>query len=1046
MADVSVEFGAVDTGLQNNLKAIQNELAALENTVKTADLSTGELKKTFRDIAAAKAMEERLKALGDESSGAATKLKDLEDQMRRAEAITKANRTALEIYSETVDELQKHLDAGLISQKTYAAAIEKAEAALKAATPQTEEARLANEALEASLKQAEHETRALAEEQKKAEAITKATRTATEIYNQEIEALQNHLSAGRISMETFERAVAKADAQLAAANPQVKDLGNQVETAGDKTKTLGGIFDAEFQKIAGAFTVGNLAAQGFQKVVDLAFDAARQVVQGFADALDLGGRLNELSSRTGETAGNLLVLETAFKNSGLEAAQVGAAINKLQNFMQDAANGGDKQRAAMDGLGISMADLAGKTPTEQMQIFADKIASIEDPTQRAATASEVFGDKLGGKLLPLFSDFSGNLDDARDKVGSLEEVMDENAATFDAAAETIEAVKGKMAAFAAGVLGETIPALQDLGKSMEQVDAAGLGTSVGEFLSPRLEKLGFVVLGLVEEFKGLVDILQEVSGEGTFLGQVVDRILELNTAMQNTINFISPMDDLFNILEQKGRAAAESQKQLSSETNQATESIKGTGTAAQEATGKIEDLGTKAQTAAQNIDGVFSLGSDFAPKIDEINGSWGGLNEQILGSKVSLGENLSLADSMTGSIEEQVQALGGINESLESIVASEKQSEESKKLSSDLAKLIDETYGSHAEKLAEIQAKQDAIAAKEAEKNALQQESLNMELAIAKAKAAGDEELVKTLENQKLFNAELKKATDAGMGEPQARAFAEQMVNAKNAAASIGDRAVSVSITTKVDDTRWKDLLADIAANADPKSVQIAMQVTGQDNLNAAYATLQDMETVNKNFQAAFTTIGAQSLEELKANLEGIPTEAQRQLAMQITGEEDFDRAVSKLDSFAGTKESKLLLQAQGFENMDAFQNQLDGIVGEKRTNLLLEALGLDTVEEAKLALDRILANDGKKSAVQIAADTTEAQTKIASLGTTPQPITLDASKSIENIKSEFKKNMDLAISTGEGSKILGEIRGFVETIKGLVEKIEPKLPVAALV
>lgn len=74
--------------------------------------------------------------------------------------------------------------------------------------------------------------------------------------------------------------------------------------------------------------------------------------------------------------------------------------------MQDATNGGEKQTKVMRDLGITFADLAGKTPSDQMQVFAEKISGIQDPTQRAAMASEVFGEKLGGKLLPLLIDFS----------------------------------------------------------------------------------------------------------------------------------------------------------------------------------------------------------------------------------------------------------------------------------------------------------------------------------------------------------------------------------------------------------------------------------------------------------------------------------------------------------------------------------------------------------------------------------------------------------------------------------------------------------------
>ena len=191
--------------------------------------------------------------------------------------------------------------------------------------------------------------------------------------------VQNQLQA----MAQATREVAEA---AKAAEPKLDALGNSANNAGNKAENSAGMFDASFTKIASAFTVGNLAAKGFEAIIDGVFSAGRAIVDGFSQALDLGGRLSELSSRTGETAGKLLVLETAFKNAGLSGDQVGTVINKLQNFMQDAANGGDKQKAAMDNLGISLSELAGKTPTQQMEVFAAKIAAIEDPTARAAAA------------------------------------------------------------------------------------------------------------------------------------------------------------------------------------------------------------------------------------------------------------------------------------------------------------------------------------------------------------------------------------------------------------------------------------------------------------------------------------------------------------------------------------------------------------------------------------------------------------------------------------------------------------------------------------
>ena len=58
-----------------------------------------------------------------------------------------------------------------------------------------------------------------------------------------------------------------------------------------------------------------------------AFSVITGAIDDFGQALDLGGRLNDLSARTGETAGNLLLLERAFQNSGVGADAVGCRHN-----------------------------------------------------------------------------------------------------------------------------------------------------------------------------------------------------------------------------------------------------------------------------------------------------------------------------------------------------------------------------------------------------------------------------------------------------------------------------------------------------------------------------------------------------------------------------------------------------------------------------------------------------------------------------------------------------------------------------------------------
>jgi len=83
---------------------------------------------------------------------------------------------------------------------------------------------------------------------------------------------------------------------------------------------------------------------------------------------------------------------------------------------------------------------------------------------------------------------------------------------------------------------------------------------------------------------------------------------------------------------------------------------------------------------------------------------------------------------------------------------------------------------------------------------------------------------------------------------------------------------------------------------------------------------------------------------------------------------------------------------------------------------------------------------------VEVNADITKAEEQLAGLGG-GVAVELAAENSIENIRQQLKEGIELDIAAKSGtSGILETIKGFVETIKTVIEKIEPKLPVAALV
>jgi hypothetical protein len=605
----------------------------------------------------------------------------------------------------------------------------------------------------------------------------------------ELNSLKDKVKGGELSMTELEGTM-KRIGQVTSMQKNIKAIGDQSEEAGEKAKKAAGIFDEEFKRMGAAFTVGNLAAQGFQKAISLAFDAARAVVQGFSDALNLGGRLSELSTRTGETAGKLLVLETAFKNSGLEASAVGQVINKLQNFMQDATNGGEKQTKVMRDLGISFADLAGKTPSNQMQVFAEKIAAISDPTQRAATASEVFGEKLGGKLLPLLVDFSGNIDDARDKVGSLEQVMNENAATFDKFSESIETVKGKMTAFAAGILSETVPSLQELGSEMEGVDAAGLGEIIGQILNPAITDLTKNITLATDIFGTLK---KAASDAGSGLKGQSDQFKEGATEANKYLQVIAAL--LPSGLDPLGLGL----KAVANVAGEATDKMNGVATAADDAKPALAALGNEAVDTGDKIAKSFTLTSDLNTDITSIGASWSNVTDEITTSNSLLEGTEDAFTALNKETDQQIFGLGNINDQ---VIEGEKL----RKKLLEITERITNKDAEAAEKTAQKTADQEKA-------NALKQVELKFQLDIAEAQADGDTDRIEALKAEKKYAEDLQKAIDAGLDPVQAEKFANNMLKAASGISTTAREAdrIQKSLATKIG--------ADIKSKQDSEAV-----------------------------------------------------------------------------------------------------------------------------------------------------------------------------------------------------------------------------------
>lgn len=224
-----------------------------------------------------------------------------------------------------------------------------------------------------------------------------------------------------------------------------------------------------------AAMVGPLAA------MSAAFLGARGAVSAFKEAIDAAGQLNDLSARTGETAGRLAVLQRAFENAGIGADSVGPALNRLQRALVEAGEGGATYQDTLAKLNLSHEELLKLNPTEQLQAVAQALSGLGNPAERSAAAMQLLG-RGGGELLPLLRAMGPELATARAQLGSYPDVIDASNQALDALGDNLGAVTRKAREFATGALAGIAPQLAAISESIATVDFAKFGLALGEAL------------------------------------------------------------------------------------------------------------------------------------------------------------------------------------------------------------------------------------------------------------------------------------------------------------------------------------------------------------------------------------------------------------------------------------------------------------------------------------------------------------------------------------------------------------------------------------
>jgi hypothetical protein len=283
----------------------------------------------------------------------------------------------------------------------------------------------------------------------RAARVTQANLTPTERFSQAQKELKQDLDAGRISQETYARAVEGAakgltDAERAAAGlgAAQKQIADSAASTTLKFNELSGIFavlPGPLGNIAGRISGISSAAQGLSRIFSgglltgirniaasftllinpltaslagiTAFAAASTAIASGLIALeDRVEKLGNTANKLGVSFQFVQVLDESARRSGTSIDAVSAAFGRLQKSVLGVDEESKAAQKALAELGVTAEELAALAPEEQYQRIGRALAGIEDPARRTATATALFG-RAGADLIPFFNNIKGATDD-----------------------------------------------------------------------------------------------------------------------------------------------------------------------------------------------------------------------------------------------------------------------------------------------------------------------------------------------------------------------------------------------------------------------------------------------------------------------------------------------------------------------------------------------------------------------------------------------------------------------------------------------------------
>jgi hypothetical protein len=367
----------------------------------------------------------------------------------------------------------------------------------------------------------------------RAAQITEANLTPIQKYTNAAADLAEQVQAGRITQETYERALAKAKAQLDGTAASASKTDKSIESL---TKNV---------RILSVIEIGRAITDGLQAIGNVITGSLRQISSFASSVANSFDAFNDLSARTGIGVEALQGYSLAAKLAGVDTAEFGAAVQRLSVTIGKATPG-DNLDKSLKAINLSVSELRSLSPEQQFSEIGEAISGLPTAADRAAAAVEIFG-KQGAALAPLFREGAASIEELRNRADRLGIIVDETQLNnigsmndaFDLARATVEGIAGQ-------VIGNLAPAVTAVVDQFLEFIEAFNGTS-GTGGNAIADTISRVLLDAADYFAGKFD---EFAGYFSSFTVSLDDAGQVFSTVSNVLTTIAEsFRAVFNLLQ-----------------------------------------------------------------------------------------------------------------------------------------------------------------------------------------------------------------------------------------------------------------------------------------------------------------------------------------------------------------------------------------------------------------------------------------------------------------------------------------------------------------